>query len=127
MALSLPPVFISTLASVIQSIDARLSSNSGEAPLYLASVLHPRFLMATQAGITPPAGDSSPNPAYVPLFESHAHHIRSSTGGRDAKCPSPVGICAAKWRSPSLQLNRLELRICDLVTDPIALLAIAPC
>jgi len=86
--------------------------------------------MATQAGITPPAGDSSPNP-YVPLFESHAHHIQWVEAQLAAGTMQNVRHLWVSVRPNGVrrpyELNRLELRICDLVTDPIALLAIAPC
>jgi len=97
-----------------------------EAPLYLALSASSPFLMATQAGITPPAGDSSPNP-YVPLFESHAHHIQWVEAQLAAGTMQNVRhqVSVSKWRSPSLRAQSPELRICDLVTDPIALLAIS--
>jgi len=97
-------------------------------PCTSPSVLHPRFLMATQAGITT-RWDSSPKPAYVPLFESHAHHIQWVEAQLAAGTMQNVRHLWVSVRPNGVrrpyELNRLELRICDLVTDPIALLAIA--
>jgi len=60
----------------------------------------------------------------VPLFESHAHHIQwveAQLAAGTMQMSVTCGICNGVRRP--YDLNRLE-RICDLVTDPIALLAI---
>jgi predicted glutamate--cysteine ligase len=67
-------------------------------------------------------------PADVPLFESHLHHIRwveeqMSKGTMQSVRHLWSSVRPNGDRRP-YNLNRLELRICDLVTDPLHLLAI---
>jgi predicted glutamate--cysteine ligase len=67
-------------------------------------------------------------PTHVPLFVSHAHHIQwveaqLATGTMQNVRHLWSSVRPNGDRRP-YDLNRLELRICDLVTDPIALLAI---
>ncbi|MCU0551592.1 MAG: glutamate--cysteine ligase [Leptolyngbya sp. Prado105] len=100
-----------------------------EAPLYLAlSAASPWFngemtgYHSTRWGLFPKT------PAHVPLFESHAHFIRWT---EEQIAIGTMQNVRHLWsavrpngdRRP-YNLNRLELRICDLVSDPIALLAV---
>lgn len=67
-------------------------------------------------------------PARVPLFENHAHYIRwteeqLALGTMQNVRHLWLSVRPNGDRRP-YNLNRLELRICDLVIDPIALLAI---
>ncbi|MER3434886.1 MAG: putative glutamate--cysteine ligase [Leptolyngbya sp. ERB_1_1] len=100
-----------------------------EAPLYLAlSAASPMFngemteFHSTRWGLFPKT------PAHVPLFESHAHYIRWT---EEQIAKGTMQNVRHLWSSvrPNgdrrpYSLNRLELRICDLVSDPIALLAV---
>ncbi|MDJ0694941.1 glutamate--cysteine ligase [Mastigocoleus sp. MO_188.B34] len=100
-----------------------------EAPLFLALSASSPFIKgkasgfhSTRWGLFP----QTPNP--VPLFESHAHHINWI---ENQLANGSMYNVRHLWTSvrPNgdhrpYDLNRLELRICDLVTDPIALLAI---
>lgn len=100
-----------------------------EAPLFLALSASSPFLKgkasgyhSTRWGLFP----QTPNP--VPLFESHAHHIdwieeQLANGNMYNVRHLWTSVRPNGDRRP-YDLNRLELRICDLVTDPIALLAI---
>ncbi len=100
-----------------------------EAPLFLALSASSPFLKgkasgyhSTRWGLFP----QTPNP--VPLFESHAHHInwveeQLANGSMYNVRHLWTSVRPNGDRRP-YDLNRLELRICDLVTDPIALLAI---
>jgi predicted glutamate--cysteine ligase len=67
-------------------------------------------------------------PDGVPLFTSHAHHIQWVEAQMAAGTMQNVRHLWTSVRPNGdgrpYDLNRLELRICDLVTDPIALLAI---
>lgn len=100
-----------------------------EAPLYLAlSAASPWFngemtgYHSTRWGLFPKT------PAHVPIFESHAHFIRWT---EEQIAIGTMQNVRHLWsavrpngdRRP-YNLNRLELRICDLVSDPIALLAV---
>jgi predicted glutamate--cysteine ligase len=100
-----------------------------EAPLYLALSAASPFLDGKATGYHSTRWQIFPQtPENVPLFESHSHFIRWTE----------VQLAAGKmknvrhlWSSvrPNgdrrpYNLNRLELRICDLVVDPIALLSI---
>jgi predicted glutamate--cysteine ligase len=64
----------------------------------------------------------------VPLFESHAHFIRWTEEQLKAGTMQNVRHLWASVRPNGdrrpYNLNRLELRICDLIVDPIALLAV---
>lgn len=100
-----------------------------EAPLFLALSAASPFLNgeitgyhSTRWGIFPKT------PAHVPLFDSHIHYIRWT---EEQLALGTMQNVRHLWSSvrPNgdrrpYNLNRLELRICDLVTDPIALLAI---
>jgi predicted glutamate--cysteine ligase len=100
-----------------------------EAPLYLALSAASPFLDGQVTGHHSTRWSVFPKtPAHVPLFESHAHYIRWT---EEQLALGSMQNVRHLWsavrpngdRRP-YNLNRLELRICDLVTDPIALLAI---
>ncbi|MEQ9358511.1 glutamate--cysteine ligase [Coleofasciculus chthonoplastes] len=100
-----------------------------EAPLYLALSASSPFLDGQATGYHSTRWAIFPQtPSQVPLFESHAHFIEWTEAQLEAGT-----ICNVRhlWSSvrPNgnrrpYDLNRLELRICDLIVDPIALLAI---
>ncbi|MBW4421570.1 MAG: glutamate--cysteine ligase [Myxacorys californica WJT36-NPBG1] len=100
-----------------------------EAPLYLAlSAASPWFNGETTGAHSTRWAVFPKTPAHVPLFESHAHFIRWT---EEQIAIGTMQNVRHLWSSvrPNgdrrpYNLNRLELRICDLVSDPIALLAI---
>jgi predicted glutamate--cysteine ligase len=100
-----------------------------EAPLFLALSASSPFLDNAATGCHSTRWSVFPKtPAHVPLFESHAHFIRWT---EEQLALGTMQNVRHLWSSvrPNgdrrpYNLNRLELRICDLVTDPIALLAI---
>ncbi|MDF5724347.1 MAG: glutamate--cysteine ligase [Rhizonema sp. PD37] len=100
-----------------------------EAPLYLALSASSPFLDGKATGYHSTRWGVFPQtPAHVPLFESHAHHIewvekQIADGTMQNVRHLWVSVRPNGDRRP-YDLNRLELRICDLVTDPLALLAI---
>ncbi|MDR9899510.1 glutamate--cysteine ligase [Aetokthonos hydrillicola Thurmond2011] len=100
-----------------------------EAPLYLALSASSPFLNGKATGYHSTRWGLFPQtPAYVPLFESHSHHIewvekQLATGNMQNVRHLWTSVRPNGDRRP-YDLNRLELRICDLVTDPVALLAI---
>lgn len=100
-----------------------------EAPLFLALSASSPFLDNQLTGFHSYRWQIFPQtPAYVPLFFSHQHYIDwteeqlklgTMQNVRHLWCSvRPNGDCRP------YRLNRLELRICDLVTDPFSLLAI---
>ncbi|MEO1399731.1 MAG: glutamate--cysteine ligase [Cyanobacteria bacterium J06635_1] len=100
-----------------------------EAPLWLALTASSPFLDNRRTGYHSTRWHLFPQtPKHVPLFESHAHHIQwvedqlkqgTMQSVRHLWCSvRPNGDCRP------YTLNRLELRICDLVTDPLLLLAV---
>ncbi|MEA5580354.1 glutamate--cysteine ligase [Nodularia harveyana UHCC-0300] len=101
-----------------------------EAPLFLALSASSPFLDGKATGYHSSRWAVFPQtPAHVPLFTSHAHHIQWVESQIAAGTMQNVrhlwtSVRPNGDRRPH-DLNRLELRICDLVTDPIALLAIA--
>lgn len=101
-----------------------------EAPLFLALSASSPFLDGNATGYHSSRWAVFPQtPAHVPLFTSHAHHIQWVESQIAAGTMQNVrhlwtSVRPNGDRRPH-DLNRLELRICDLVTDPIALLAIA--
>lgn len=100
-----------------------------EAPLYLALSASSPFLNGEPTGYHSTRWGLFPQtPDYVPLFESHAHHIQWVEAQLKAGTMQNVRHLWTSVRPNGdrrpYELNRLELRICDLVTDPIALLAI---
>ncbi|MBW4591688.1 MAG: glutamate--cysteine ligase [Brasilonema angustatum HA4187-MV1] len=101
-----------------------------EAPLFLALSASSPFLNGKATGYHSTRWGVFPQtPSHVPLFESHAHHIEWVENQLVAGTMQNVRHLWASVRPNGdrrpYDLNRLELRICDLVTDPIALLGIA--
>jgi predicted glutamate--cysteine ligase len=100
-----------------------------EAPLYLALSASSPFLGGQNTGSHSIRWQMFPKtPEYVPLFESHAHFIRWT---EEQLVKGTMQNVRHLWSSvrPNgdrrpYNLNRLELRICDLVVNPIGLLAI---
>lgn len=100
-----------------------------EAPLFLALSASSPFLDGEVTGYHSTRWAVFPQtPTEVPLFESHAHHIQWVEAQLQAKTMQNVRHLWSSVRPNGdrrpYNLNRLELRICDLVSDPIALLAI---
>ncbi|MEQ8538079.1 MAG: glutamate--cysteine ligase [Coleofasciculus sp. D1-CHI-01] len=100
-----------------------------EAPLYLALSASSPFLDGQATGYHSTRWAIFPQtPSQVPLFESHAHFIEWTEAQLEAGTMCNVRHLWSSVRPNGnrrpYDLNRLELRICDLVVDPIALLAI---
>lgn len=100
-----------------------------EAPLILALSASSPFLEGQPTGYHSTRWGLFPKtPAHVPIFESHAHFIRWTEEQLVAGTMQNVRHLWSSIRpngnNRPHDLNRLELRICDLVVDPIALLAI---
>ena len=100
-----------------------------EAPLYLALTASSPFLDGKVTGFHSTRWQMFPKtPAHVPLFESHDHHIRWVEAQLAAGTMQNVRHLWSSVRPNGdrrpYNLNRLELRICDLVIDPLALLAV---
>lgn len=100
-----------------------------EAPLYLALSASSPFLDGKATGYHSTRWHVFPQtPAHVPLFESHAHFIQWTEAQLKAKTMQNVRHLWSSVRPNGdcrpYKLNRLELRICDLIVDPIALLAV---
>jgi predicted glutamate--cysteine ligase len=100
-----------------------------EAPLYLALSAASPFLNGVATGFHSTRWSMFPKtPVHVPLFESHAHFIRWTEEQLAAGTMQNVRHLWSAVRPNGdrrpYNLNRLELRICDLVADPVALLAI---
>lgn len=100
-----------------------------EAPLYLALSASSPFLDGRVTGNHSTRWALFPKtPAHVPLFESHAHFIRWTEAQLAAGTMQNVRHLWSSVRPNGdrrpYNLNRLELRICDLIIDPIALLAV---
>lgn len=100
-----------------------------EAPLYLALSASSPFLGGEATGFHSSRWSVFPKtPAHVPLFESHPHFIRWTNEQLAAGTMQNVRHLWSSVRPNGdrrpYNLNRLELRICDLVSDPISLLAI---
>jgi predicted glutamate--cysteine ligase len=100
-----------------------------EAPLFLALSASSPFLDSQATGYHSTRWAVFPQtPDGVPLFTSHAHHIQWVEAQMAAGTMQNVRHLWTSVRPNGdgrpYDLNRLELRICDLVTDPIALLAI---
>lgn len=101
-----------------------------EAPLYLALSAASPFIDSQATGYHSTRWRVFPQtPQNVPLFQSHAHHIEWVEKQLLAGTMQNVRHLWTSVRPNGdrrpYDLNRLELRICDLVTDPIALLAIS--
>lgn len=100
-----------------------------EAPLYLAMSASSPFLKGQPTGYHSTRWGLFPKtPTHVPLFENHAHYIRWTHEQLKLGTMQNVRHLWTSVRPNGdrrpYNLNRLELRICDLVADPIALLAI---
>ena len=100
-----------------------------EAPLYLALSAASPFVDGKVTGSHSSRWQMFPKtPQVVPLFESHSHFIRWTEEQLAAKKMRNVRHLWSAVRPNGdrrpYNLNRLELRICDLVVDPLALLAI---
>jgi predicted glutamate--cysteine ligase len=100
-----------------------------EAPLFLALSASSPFLDGKTTGYHSTRWGLFPQtPSHVPLFASHADHIQWVEEQLVAGTMKNVRHLWTSVRPNGdrrpYDLNRLELRICDLVTDPIALLAI---
>ncbi|MEL7512566.1 MAG: glutamate--cysteine ligase, partial [Cyanobacteria bacterium J06554_3] len=100
-----------------------------EAPLYLALTASSPFFDGKITGFHSTRWQLFPQtPTHVPLFESHLHHIRwveeqLANGNMQSVRHLWSSVRPNGDRRP-YNLNRLELRICDLVSDPLHLLAI---
>jgi predicted glutamate--cysteine ligase len=100
-----------------------------EAPLYLALSAASPFVNGEVTGSHSSRWQVFPaTPAHVPLFANHQHHIDWVT---EQIALGTMQNVRHLWSSVRPNgddrphnLNRLELRICDLVTDPNSLLAI---
>lgn len=100
-----------------------------EAPLFLALSASSPFLDGKATGFHSTRWRVFPQtPAHVPLFTSHADHIQWVEQQLAAGTMQNVRHLWVSVRPNGdhrpYDLNRLELRICDLVTDPISLSAI---
>jgi predicted glutamate--cysteine ligase len=100
-----------------------------EAPLYLALSAASPFLNGAPTGYHSTRWGLFPKtPPHVPLFTSHAHHIQWVNDQLAQKTMQNVRHLWSSVRPNGdrrpYNLNRLELRICDLIIDPIALLAV---
>lgn len=100
-----------------------------EAPLYLALSAASPFLDGQVTGSHSTRWQVfPPTPQHVPLFRSHGHFIDWTNKQLALGTMQNVRHLWASVRPNGdrrpYNINRLELRICDLVTDPLALLAI---
>ncbi|HAC63498.1 MAG TPA: putative glutamate--cysteine ligase [Cyanothece sp. UBA12306] len=100
-----------------------------EAPLYLALSASSPFLDGKVTGYHSTRWHLFPQtPSYVPLFESHHHFIEWTEEQLSLQTMQNVRHLWTSVRpngdNRPYNLNRLELRICDLIVDPIALLSI---
>ena len=100
-----------------------------EAPLYLALSASSPFLDGEVTGYHSTRWGLFPKtPAIVPLFESHKHYIQWTEEQLQLGSMQNVRHLWSAVRPNGdrrpYNLNRLELRICDLEVNPLALLAI---
>ncbi len=100
-----------------------------EAPLYLALSASSPFLDGEVTGYHSTRWGLFPKtPAIVPLFESHRHYIQWTEEQLELGTMQNVRHLWSAVRPNGDRrpycLNRLELRICDLEVNPLALLAI---
>lgn len=100
-----------------------------EAPLYLALSAASPFLDGKPTGNHSSRWSVFPKtPKQVPLFTSHAHFIQWTNEQLVLGTMQNVRHLWSAVRPNGdrrpYNLNRLELRICDLVSDPVALLSI---
>ncbi|MBW4662435.1 MAG: glutamate--cysteine ligase [Drouetiella hepatica Uher 2000/2452] len=101
-----------------------------EAPLYLALSAASPFLDNKVTGSHSSRWSVFPKtPPHVPLFESHAHYVRWTEEQLKLGTMQNVRHLWSAVRPNGdrrpYNLNRLELRICDMVSDPVTLLAIS--
>lgn len=100
-----------------------------EAPLYLALTASSPFIDGKATGYHSTRWHLFPQtPKFVPLFESHEHHIQWIETQLEQQTMQNVrhlwiSVRPNGDRRPYC-LNRLELRICDLVINPLDLLAV---
>lgn len=100
-----------------------------EAPLYLAMSASSPFLDGEVTGYHSTRWGLFPKtPAIVPMFESHKHYIQWTEEQLELGSMQNVRHLWSAVRPNGDRrpycLNRLELRICDLEVNPLALLAI---
>jgi predicted glutamate--cysteine ligase len=100
-----------------------------EAPLYLALSAASPFLGGKVTGHHSSRWQVFPKtPAYVPFFESHAQFIRWTEEQIRKGTMQNVRHLWSSVRPNGdrrpYSLNRLELRICDLIINPISLLSV---
>ncbi|MFM7713960.1 MAG: glutamate--cysteine ligase, partial [Microcystis sp.] len=100
-----------------------------EAPLYLALSASSPFLDGKITGSHSRRWQVFPQtPAHVPLFESHKHFVTWTEEQLKLGTMQNVRHLWVSVRpngsNRPYNLNRLELRICDLIADPISLLAV---
>ena len=100
-----------------------------EAPLYLALSASSPFLDGQPTGYHSTRWGLFPKtPTNVPLFESHTHFIKWTeeqlAAGKMRNVRHLWSSVRPNGNHRPYDLNRVELRICDLVVDPIALLSI---
>ncbi|MDJ0618190.1 MAG: glutamate--cysteine ligase [Calothrix sp. MO_192.B10] len=100
-----------------------------EAPLYLALSASSPFLDGYATGYHSTRWKIFPQtPTYVPLFESHAHFVRWTETQLLVGTMQNVRHLWTSVRPNGncrpYSLNRLELRICDFIVNPISLLAV---
>ncbi|MGB5770171.1 MAG: glutamate--cysteine ligase [Crocosphaera sp.] len=100
-----------------------------EAPLYLALSASSPFLDGKVTGYHSTRWQMFPQtPKKVPFFESHNHFIDWTEEQLVLKTMQNVRHLWTSVRpnghNRPYHLNRLELRICDLIVDPIALLSV---
>jgi len=101
-----------------------------EAPLYLALSASSPFLDGQVTGYHSSRWQVFPKtPAQVPFFRDHAHYIAWMQEQLALGTMQNVRHLWASVRPNGPErpyhLNRVELRICDLVADPVMVLAIA--
>ena len=100
-----------------------------EAPLYLALSASSPFIDGQATGYHSTRWQMFPKtPRHVPLFTSHQHFIRWTEEQLKIGTMQNVRHLWSSVRPNGdcrpYKLNRLEMRICDLIVDPISLLAI---
>ncbi len=101
-----------------------------EAPLFLALSAASPFLDGKLTGSHSSRWAVFPHtPVHVPLFESHAHFIEWTEAQLADGTMQNVRHLWSSVRPNGARrpydLNRLELRICDLVTNPVKLLSLS--
>lgn len=100
-----------------------------EAPLFLALSASSPFLDGQATGFHSTRWASFPKtPVHVPLFESHQHYIDWTAEQLEQGTMQNVRHLWSSVRPNGddrpYDLNRLELRVCDLITNPVQLLAV---